>query len=295
MTPLRQRMIDAMTVRGLSARTVETYTEAVSRMARYYHRSPDLLLPAQIEAYMLHLVRDRRLSHSTLNQLSSASRFLFETVLGRSADIDHLRPPMARAPQRQPQLLAREEIARLFACCAHPIYRMALVTLYATGLRVTEVSRLRVTDIDSASDRLCIRVVAGMGAQDRYTILGASLLTQLRGYCQLHGLHRASNNPGGWLFPNKQCDGSTLVDNIQRAYQRERRCAGITKDGSIHTLRHCFATDLLEGGVDVFTIQKLLGHSHISTTGRYLHLISPQFRAPKDIDPLDLLAGLPKL
>jgi site-specific recombinase XerD len=295
MTPLRQRMIDAMTVRGMSVRTVETYTEAVSRMARHYHRSPELLSPAQIEAYMLHLVKDRRLSHSTLNQLSSASRFLFETVLGRSTDIERLRPPMARAAQKQPQLLAREEIARLFACCAHPVYRMALITLYASGLRVTEASQLRLCDIDSASDRLCIRIVAGKGAQDRYTVLGASLLAQLRSYCQFHALHRASNNPGGWLFPNKEHTGHTLVDNIQRAYQRARRCAGITKEGCTHTLRHCFATHLLEGGVDLFTIQKLLGHSHISTTSRYLHLISPQFRPPKDVDPLDLLAGLPKL
>lgn len=116
MTELRQRMMDAMLVRGLSARTQECYIEAVARMARHYHKSPDLLSPAQVEAYLLHLVKDRQLSYSSVNHAASASRFLFEKVLGRSSD-SALRPPMAKVPQKQPELLSREQIARLFACC----------------------------------------------------------------------------------------------------------------------------------------------------------------------------------
>ena len=252
MTPLRRRMLDAMIVRGLSERTQECYVEAVARMARYFNRSPELLSSAEIEAYFLHLIKDRHLSYSSVNHAASAN-------------------------------------------CIPPIYRMVLVTIYATGLRVTEACSLRLQDIDSATDRMCVRVTAGKGGGDRYTLLGASLLSQLRSYCFAHAVHRRTLNPDRWLFPNKRFDAPVYVDNIQRAYHKARRSAGITKQGSTHTLRHCFATHLLEGGVDLYTISRLLGHGHISTTSRYLHLISPQFRPPKDVDPLDLLAGLPKL
>jgi len=282
-TPLRQSMVDAMVTRGFAARTQESYVEAISRMARHYHRSPALLSKDEVSAYLLHMVSTRHLSYSTMNQAACAARFLYEKVLGFDPAVFHV--PMAKAPARQPELLSRLEIAHLLVCCAHPIYRMLLTTLYASGLRVTEGTQLRLHDIDSSTDRMSIRVCAGKGGKDRYTLLSASLLAQLRSYCHTLGLHHTRKN----------FNGPTAVENIQRAYQAARQCAGITKTGCTHTLRHCFATHLLEGGVDLFTIQKLLGHGHISTTGRYLHLISPQFRAPKDIDPLDLLAGLPKL
>lgn len=293
MTPLRQSMLDAMVTRGFAARTQESYVEAISRMARHYHRSPALLNKDEVSAYLLDMVRTRHLSYSTMNQAACAARFLYEKVLGFDLTVFHV--PMAKAPARQPELLSRQEIAHLLACCAHPVYRMLLTTLYATGLRVTEGSRLRLHDIDSSSDRMSIRVCGGKGGKDRYTLLSTSLLAQLRNYCHTHELHHTRKNPGHWLFPNKQLNAPTAVENIQRAYQSARQCAGITKEGGTHTLRHGFATHLLEGGIDLFTIQKLLGHGHISTTSRYLHLISPQFRPPKDIDPLDLLAGLPKL
>ena len=291
MTELRQRMIDAMLVRGLSARTQECYVEAVARLARHYHCTPDLLSAPQVEAYMLHLIKDRQLSYSSVNHAASASRFLFEKVLGRSADAA-LRPPMAKVPQKQPELLAREQIAHLFACCAHPVHRMALQTIYASGLRISEVCALRVSDIDSAVDRMCVRVVAGKGAADRYSVLSTTLLELLRHYCRTYTPQR---NNGQWLFANAHGTGQVTVQSLQRAYQGARHRARIMKMGGTHTLRHCFATHLLEGGVDLYTISRLLGHGHISTTSRYLHLISPQFRPPKDIDPLDLLAGLPKL
>ena len=290
MTPLRQRMLDAMTVRGLAERTKECYSGAIARMALHYHRSPDLLSAAEIEAYLLYLVKDRKLSYSSVNHVASASRFLFETVLLRKGDC--VRPPMARVPQRQPHLLSREEISRLFACCAQPACRMALQTIYASGLRVSEVCALRVGDIDSAADRMCVRVNAGKGGADRYSVLSVTLLQLLRRYCRTFAPHRSA---GGWLFANPHGTSSMNVESLQRAYQSARHCAHITKSGGTHTLRHCFATHLLEGGVDLYTISKLLGHGHISTTARYLHLTSPQFQAPKGIDPLDLLAGLPRL
>ena len=293
MSELRQRMVNAMITRGFSERTQECYVEAISRLSRHFHRGPQHLSKEEVGAYLLDMVSNRGLSYSTMNQAACAARFLYGRVL--EFDLTQFHVPMAKAPVRQPELLSRLEIAKLFSCCAHPIYRMALITLYASGLRVTEGSQLRLGDIDSSVDRMCIRVSGGKGDKDRYTLLSASLLILLRKYCHSHGLHIARRNPDRWLFPNKHMSGPTAVENIQRAYQAARHCAGITKVGNTHTMRHCFATHLLEGGVDLYTISRLLGHGHISTTSRYLHLISPQFRPPKDVDPLDLLAGLPKL
>ncbi len=229
------------------------------------------------------MVKEQKLSYSSMNQAACAAQFLFQTVLGHGREHFHI--PFAKVPARQPELLAREEISRLFAVCSHPIRRMLLQTIYATGLRVSEACALRVSDIDSHSDRMCVRVACGKGGHARYTLLSPTLLELLRAYVRTF-------RPGSWLFGNASGNAPMNIEMAQRAYQGARQRAGIRKTGGIHTLRHCFATHLLEGGVDLFTIQKLLGHSHINTTGKYLHLISPQFRPPKELDPLDLLAAL---
>jgi site-specific recombinase XerD len=286
MTPLRQRMLDAMIQRGFALRTRESYVEAVARMAKYYRRDPATLVADEVQAYLLYLRKDRQLSYSTVNQAASANRFLYEVVLGQERVRFPI--PLAKAPQKQPQVLARAELAALFAACHHPLYRALLQTIYAGGLRVSEACALRVADIDSQPDRMCLRIEQGKGAHDRYTLLAPTLLSVLRGYVR-------SCRPQTWLFPNRAGSAEVSVCSAQRAYRAACDRARITKPGGVHLLRHCFATHLLEGGVDLFTIQKLLGHGHISTTGRYLHLISPQFAAPKDIDPLDLLAGLTRL
>lgn len=291
MSPLRQRMVDAMTVRGLSVRTIECYTESISRLSRHYQGiNPACLSPEQIEAYLLHLVKDRKLSYSSVNHAASASRFLFETVLGRPGEVAHLRPPMAKVPQKQPELLSRAEITALFAHCPNPADRMLMQTLYACGLRITEACHLQVGDIDSAPDRMSVRVRCGKGGADRYTLLSPSLLHLLRQHCQRQRCHQHSP---AWLFANPRTGQPHSSEYMQRVYQRTRCLAGITKNGSTHTLRHCFATHLLESGVDLYTISRLLGHGHIGTTTRYLHLISPQFKPTPGIDPLDLLAALP--
>lgn len=286
MTPLRQSMLDAMLQRGFAKRTQKSYVEAIYRMAKYYRRDPSTYSAEEVQAYLLHMVKDDHLSYSTMNQAACAARFLFESVLGKGRSIFQI--PMAKVPAKQPELLAREEIARLFASCESLLHRVLLQTVYATGLRVSEVCALRVKDIDSAPDRMCVRVECGKGGKTRYTLLSPTLLTQLRLYvCAYH--------PRDWLFCNRSRTQGVDINTAQRAYQGARSRARITKIGGIHTLRHCFATHLLEGGVDLYTIQKLLGHGHISTTSRYLHLISPQFHPHKEIDPLDLLAGLPSV
>jgi len=279
-------MLDAMLQRGFAKRTQESYVEAIYRMAKYYRRDPSTYSAEEVQAYLLHMVKDDHLSYSTMNQAACAARFLFESVLGKGRSVFQI--PMAKVPAKQPELLAREEIARLFASCESLLHRVLLQTVYATGLRVSEVCALRVKNIDSAPDRMCVRVECGKGGKTRYTLLSPTLLTQLRLYvCAYH--------PRDWLFCNRSRTQGVDINTAQRAYQGARSRAGITKIGGIHTLRHCFATHLLEGGVDLYTIQKLLGHGHISTTSRYLHLISPQFHPPKEIDPLDLLAGLPRV
>ena len=286
MTPLRQRMQDAMVQRGFALRTQESYVEAIARMAKHYRRDPATYSAEDVQAYLLHLVKDRHLSYSTMNQAGCAARFLFEVVLGEPRERFVI--PLAKAPATQPELLSRQQIAALFAACTSPARRMLLQTIYATGLRVAEACALRVADIDSAPDRMCVRVVHGKGGKDRYTLLSATLLTALRHYARRY-------QPRDWLFADPTGSQAIRIQTAQRAYQGARHRARIMKKGGIHTLRHCFATHLLEGGIDLFTIQKLLGHGHIGTTGRYLHLTSPQFAAPKDVDPLDLLAGLPIL
>jgi integrase/recombinase XerD len=292
MTPLRQQMLDAMQVRGLAVRTQETYVDSLGRMARYFKRSPAELTAQEIEAYMLHLVKDRQLSFSTVNHVAAASRFLFTHVLAQPETGQRMLPPVARTRQQQPELLARAQVAKLLAHCHCPVTHMLLQTLYACGLRLSEGCHLRVGDIDSARDRMCVRVVAGKGGADRYTLLSPTLLVLLREHCRRFGCHHQAQ---GWLFFNRHTQQPLSPSSVQRHYQAARRDARIHKAGSTHTLRHCFATHLLEAGVDLHTICRLLGHGHIETTSRYLHLISPQFKPPRTGDPLDLLAGLPAL
>jgi integrase/recombinase XerD len=286
MSPLRQKMSNAMIQRGFAARTQESYIAAMIGLSRHYGRSLETCSAEEVQAYLLYMVKERHLSYSTMNQAACAARFLYEVVLGRERRSFVI--PMAKAPATQPELLARKQIVELFEACHSPARRMLLQTIYATGLRVCEACALRVADIDSAPDRMCIRVVAGKGGKDRYTVLRPTLLMLLRDYARHYQPHE-------WLFYGSARASGISIASAQRTYQGARHRARIMKHGGIHTLRHCFATHLLESGVDLFTIQKLLGHGYLSTTSRYLHLISPQFTAPQTNDPLDLLAGLPIL
>jgi site-specific recombinase XerD len=278
-------MHDAMLVRGFAVRTRQAYIEAIAKLATFYHTNPKHLTPPQVEAWLLHLVVERKLSYSTVNQAASACRFLYGTVLKQ--DQAAFPVPMAKTPQRLPELLGRAELAALFTATDSLQARTLLMTIYAAGLRVSEACALRVADIDSQPDRLCLRIQQGKGARDRYTLLPPTLLATLRLYW--HGYR-----PQEWLFPNRSRTGALDIQTAQRRYYQARSLAGLTKGGGIHSLRHCFATHLLEAGVDLLTIQKLLGHHHLSTTSRYLHLVSTQWRPPTSTNPLDLLAALPK-
>jgi len=289
MTPLRQRMTDAMVLRGFAERTQASYLLAVGQMARRLHSSPDRLSDEQVQAYLLHLLKELGKSRSTVNLTACALRFLFCEVLGQSERRPQI--PLGIMPQRLPEVLSRAEVAALLGAPMSLPARTFLMTAYATGLRLGELCGLRGCDIDSAPDRMCIRVVQGKGGQDRYALLTPDLLEQLRGYWRCC---RSPAKRSDWLFVAGRDRSWCLPPSCaQSYYYRARDAAGITKVGGIHTLRHCFATHLLEAGVDLYSISKLLGHAHLSTTTRYLRMARPGYGAGSSA--MALLSQLPPM
>jgi site-specific recombinase XerD len=276
MSELRTRMDNEMIVRGMADRTRDAYLAAVAGLARFYDRPPDRISDREIQAYLLHLRVERKLAWSSCNVALNGLRFLYYQTLGR--DRARFAIPSPRQPSKLPEILSRVEIRQLFDTTHNPKHRALLMTTYAAGLRVSEVVRLKVTDIDS--NRMSIRVDQGKGAQDRYTLLSQRLLEELRRYWRI-------DCPHPWLFPSHRIRGPISITCVQRAYKAAKRRAEITKQGGIHALRHAFATHLLEAGTDLHTIQRLLGHRHISTTMRYFHLAQKTLMANRS--PLDLL------
>jgi len=278
MTELRNRMDEAMVLRGFSLRTRESYLACVRALAKHYRRPPDVLDGRGIQAYLLHLITERKLAYASVNQASCAFRFLFGTVL-RWPEV-RFDIPMAKVPKRLPQILSREEVARLINAGTTLRGRALLSATYAAGLRISEVCALQLADIESAPDRMCLKVRQGKGGQDRYTLLSPRLLDTLRQYW-------CDRRPRQWLFPNASGNGPIEICTAHRIYCAARDAAGIAREGGIHTLRHAFATHLIEAGVDLPTVQKLLGHGHIGTTMRYVHLA--RTRVTGTTSPLELL------
>lgn len=275
MSELRTRMIRDMTLRGFSPRTHRAYIAAVVGLATYYRRSPAQITNEEVQAYLAHLIQERQLSWSTCSQAAHAFRFLYHVTLGHErADFQ---VPAPKQPQKLPEILSRAEVWRLLHACRHPRHRLLLATTYAAGLRVSEVVALKVSDIDA--ERMTVRVEQGKGAKDRYVPLAARLLHDLRAYWQ-------ATPPRVWVFANRQ--GTRPIDRTvaQKIYMSAKLRAGIRKQGGIHALRHAFATHLLEAGTDLHTVQRLLGHRHITSTMRYFHL--SQGRIVGARSPLDL-------
>ncbi len=269
-------MIDSMILRGMSARTRDSYLRAVAQLATFYHRSPDQIADEEVQAYIVHLIRKRKLSWSSCNVAVYGLRFFFHETLRREKTSFHI--PGPRKPSRLPEILSRQEVSRIFDHTRLPRHRALLMTVYSAGLRVSEVVNLQVQHIDS--DRMTIRVEQGKGAQDRCTLLSPRLLAELRNYWRLE-------QPRPWLFPQRMAPRPMACTTAQRMYIAAKKRAGITKYGNIHALRHAFATHLLESGTDLHTIQRLLGHRHIHSTMRYLHLA--RRHVTDRCSPLDLL------
>lgn len=276
MTPLRQRMVNDLTVRGLAENTQKAYLGAVTGLARHYGRSPDQISAQEVQAYLIWLHQERGLTWQSCNAARHGLRFFYRITLGRPEP--HFYLPGAKQPSKLPEVLGHEELVRLFTVTTDCKQRALLMTTYAAGLRASEVTRLRVTDIDSA--RMCIRIEQGKGAKDRYVPLSPRLLAQLREYWR-----RA--RPPQWLFPGHPSDRPLSRHGAGHIYHRAKTKAGITKEGGIHTLRHCFATDLLEAGTRLEVLQRLMGHTSIRSTMRYLHIARAETNATTS--PLELL------
>lgn len=273
MTPLRQRFLDELARRNYAPRTVEAYLAGVVRFAKHCRRSPDRLGPEDIRQFQLHLIA-QGVSWSLFNQVVCALRCFYAHVLGRPDVVPFV--PFAKKPRTLPVVLSPNEVRQVLAAVTCPRDRLMLRLAYGCGLRLNEVLHLRIADIDSARGTLWVR--AGKGRKDRGVPLPACLLHELRGYWRQH-------RPRDYLFVNRQ--GQPLHPaTLQRAFRRAVAAVGLTKPATIHTLRHCYATHLLEAGTDLPTLQRLLGHASVQTTMLYLHLRSERLRQVRS--PLEL-------
>ncbi len=280
MTLLRQRLVQEMVLRGFSVRTQSVYTGAIYHLAKFYRRSPDLLSDQQLRDYVFHLATVRKLSASSLNQTVSAFRFFYEQILQRDASQFRRFLPRVKKEVKRAQVFSVEEVERLLTVgCAHPKQRAFLMTVYGAGLRLNEACHLKMEHLDAARNQ--IRVVQGKGKKDRYTLLSPFLLEELRLYWKLF-------RPADWLFPATRDPQLPMGDyNGQRMFHRAVRRAGLPNKGGIHCLRHSFATHLLEAGVEITAVQRLLGHTSLSTTAGYLHV--RQERLAQIKSPLQLI------
>jgi len=276
MTQLRQRMLEELQRRNYSTGTIRLYLLHVAAFAQHFHRSPDQLGAEDIRRYQLFLIKEKKLAWSSYNQIVCALRFLYAKTLKRVFLLQDI--PFPRREQRLPLILSREEVARILTAPAHFKSRALLMTIYAAGLRRSEVAGLRVSDIDSA--RMTIAVRQGKGQKDRLVMLSPVLLATLRQYWRQH-------KPKEWLFPGDNPNQPISGNDIFMIFRNAVRRAGITKKVSPHSLRHSFATHLLESGTDLRTIQMLLGHRSLKTTSRYLHVSPQHVRATAS--PLDSL------
>jgi len=280
MTPLRVQMMEDMQLHGLSASTQRLYANAVGQLARHFHRSPDQLTEQDLRQYFLYLTNVKKVSRSTTTIMLCAVKFLYDKTLHRQwPTLQLIRPAYQR---RLPAVLSRDEVRRILNEVRNCTYRACLKTIYACGLRISEGIHLKVTDIDSARMML---LILGKGNKQRYVPLPAPTLDLLRAHWRTH------RNPT-WLFPApRRCQRPIHTSNLEQAFHRACEAAGVRKDAHVHTLRHSYATHLLEVGINLRIIQENLGHRSARSTQIYTHL-TQEVRAALT-DPLNqLMQGL---
>lgn len=285
-SPLRQRMIDDMTLRKLSAKTQSAYIRAVKDFTRFLGRSPDTASAEDLRRYQLHLV-EQGISSGSLNATITGLKFFFETTLEQPA----LMAKMCHVyqPHPLPVILNLDEVSRLLNAAGSLKYQAALSVAYGAGLRASEVVHLRINDIDS--ERMVIRVEQGKGQRDRYAILSPTLLELLRAWYR-YARTRRKMLPGGWLFPGQKPVNPLTTRQLNRAFHRARQAAGIDKPVSLHSLRHAFATHLLEQREDIRVIQVLLGHKKLENTARYTQVAAKRLHDVKSpLEYLELTVG----
>jgi site-specific recombinase XerD len=275
-------MTEDMQLRNLSPHTQRAYLQYIALFAQHFHRSPELLGPAEIRAYQLYLTRDRQLSASSIGVAVAALRFLYKVTLKREWNLDDVVPTGGRRPQNLPVVLSPQEVAGFLDAVDSLKHRVILTVCYAAGLRVSEAVHLKPTAIDS--QRMVIRVQQGKGRKDRYVMLSPKLLDILRDYWRVA-------RPKEWLFPGDLPGQPITASAVEDTCRIVRRQAGIEKPVTPHSLRHAFAVHLLETGADLRTIQLLLGHRSLNTTARYLRLATSKVCATAS--PLDGLRAAP--
>jgi site-specific recombinase XerD len=271
---LRDQMEMDMRLRRFSPKTIACYLACMKGVAKHFRKSPAELGDEEIRAYLYYLMEERKVSQSVLVQTYSALKFFFEKTLQKQWNA--FRIPRCKQRRKLPGVLTREEVESILSATKNLKHRAILMTIYSAGLRIGEVTRLKVSDIDSG--RMMIRVNEGKGLKDRYTLLGERNLEMLRRYWKTY-------RPLEWLFPGRNASGPVSTSAIQRVFKTSLAKAGIKKKASVHTLRHCFATHLLESGTDLYYIQRLLGHKSAGTTSVYLHITGKDIGKIKS--PLD--------
>jgi integrase/recombinase XerD len=247
---------------------------------RHYGRSPVEMGEEEIRNYLYFLMKEKKVSQSSINQAYSAMKFFYETSMGR--EWNGIKIPRIKNRKKLPVVLSKDEVHSLLERLANLKHRAILATIYSGGLRVGEATRLKISDIDGK--RMMIRVQAGKGNKDRYTLLGKRALVALREYWKAH-------RPVEWLFPGSEPTNPISVSSVQRVFKQALNRAGIKKKATVHTLRHSFATHLLESGTDLYYIQRFLGHTSASTTSIYLHITGKDLGRIKS--PIDLLEENP--
>ena len=280
MKRLRDQMLVDLQLSGATPRTQKTYLREAGNLAKYFNRSPAELGEDQLKEYMLYLMKQRHLSEGTFRFYVAALKFLYRTTLKREWAVENIRYP--RAKRKLPVVLDLSEVESLFAVTPNLKHKVILMITYSSGLRASETARLKITDIDSK--RMMVRIGQGKGGKDRYSILSQTTLEHLRQYWRKY-------HPTEWLFNGARKNAPLSTNSIQQLFYKAKKRAGITKPASVHTLRHSFATHLIEAGTSLHHVQLLLGHRSPTTTTVYLHVsrlnlaqvISPLDRTPKPI------------
>jgi integrase/recombinase XerD len=277
MTPLRRRMIEDMRIRNLSPQTQRAYVEQVARFARHFGQPPERLGRAEIRAWQIYLVEERRLAASSISVAVAALRFVYTVTLKRPWIVEE-DIPTGRQPKKLPVVPSPAEVARFLGAVKNPRHRMILTVCYAAGLRISEAVSLKPAAIDS--QRMVIRVEAGKGRKDRYVMLSPTLLGLLRTYWK-------EAHPKEWLFPGERPGQPITACAVEIACREAVERSGLGKPLTPHSLRHAFAVHLLESGTDLRTIQLLLGHRSLNTTSRYLRIATSKVCATAS--PLEAL------
>jgi site-specific recombinase XerD len=274
MKRLRDQMLADLQLSGATQRTQETYLREAGNLAKYFNRSPAELGEDELKEYMLYLMKERHLSAGTFRFYVAALKFLYRTTLKREWAVEKIRYP--RAQRKLPIVLDLSEVESLFAVTPNLKHKAMLMITYSSGLRASETAHLKITDIDSK--RMMVRISQGKGGKDRYSILSQTTLEHLRQYWRKY-------HPTEWLFNGAEKNDPISTNSIQQLFYKAKKRAGITKPASVHTLRHSFATHLIEAGTSLHHVQLLLGHRSPTTTTVYLHV--SRLNLAQVISPLD--------